>query len=337
MRSIQGFVSRILAGVATICLWAMSALSQPAAQGTTTLHGATQFGDDHVVNKTLLKFEELVREYYGKPVGLALHRNGELGLERDYLAYMSKGSWVDYAIVAPAHLSTFSRAALLLDAPFLFRGLDHWSQALDADVLKPIADEVAQNADVMIIGYAGGSTRNVFADKPVRDLAGMKGLKIRVPGAPIWSKAFSAVGMSPTVIAANAINKAIQGNLIEAGENDISAIETLKLHELGPNLVLTEHAITIRPIIFSAKTFRALPADLQAAIVKAGKEAGAYGRQIEPAEDAARRDVLESVGKLQRILFADRAAMRTLAEPAIAGYAAEIGAGEVYQQINAIK
>jgi TRAP-type C4-dicarboxylate transport system substrate-binding protein len=171
----------------------------------------------------------------------------------------------------------------------------------------------------------------------VRDLVEMKGLKIRVPGAPIWSRAFAAVGMAPIVIPVNEINKATRDNVIEAGENDVAVIEAMKLYEAGSNLSLTEHAIAIRPICFSAKTFRALPADLQTAILKAGKEAGAYGRQIEPAADAARRDALEQAGKLKRILFADRAAMRKLAEPVIAAYAREIGAGEVYEQINAIK
>ena len=51
---------------------------------------------------------------------------------------------------------------------------------------------------------------------------------------------------------------------------------------------MTQHAITIRPICFSGKTFAKLPADLQAAILKAGKEAGAYGRQIESGEDTAK-------------------------------------------------
>ena len=49
---------------------------------------------------------------------------------------------------------------------------------------------------------------------------------------------------------------------------------------------MTQHAITIRPICFSGKTFKKLPPDLQAAILKAGKEAGAYGRQIESSEDS---------------------------------------------------
>ena len=92
-------------------------------------------------------------------------------------------------------MSTFSKAAPFIDAPFLFRDLAHWNKVLDADVLKPVADEIAAKADVMLIGYAGGGTRNIFVNHPVRNLAEMKNLKVRVQGAPIWSKTFSAIGM----------------------------------------------------------------------------------------------------------------------------------------------
>ena len=52
---------------------------------------------------------------------------------------------------------------------------------------------------------------------------------------------------------------------------------------------------------FSGKTFKTLPPDLQAAILKAGKEAGAYGRQLESREDAAKLDALEKAGKLKTL------------------------------------
>ena len=139
----------------------------------------------------------------------------------------------------------------------------------------------------MLIGFAGGGTRNIFANKPVRNLAEMKGLKVRVQGAPIWSKTFAAVGMSPTVIAYDEIYNAIQNGVIQAGENEAAGVEAMKFYEVGPNLNMTQHAITIRPICFSGKTFKKLPPDLQAAILKAGKEAGIYGRQIESSEDSA--------------------------------------------------
>jgi TRAP-type transport system periplasmic protein len=329
---------RFLAAIAAFCLAAVVTISPPArAQGTVTLHGAVQFNDDHAFNKALLRFEELVKQYYGKPINFVLHRNSELGLEKDYFAYMNQGISVDYGIVSPAHMSTFSKAAPFIDAPFLFRDLDHWNKVLDADVLKPVADEIAQKAEVMLIGYAGGGTRNIFVNKPVRNLAEMKGLKVRVQGAPIWSKTFSAVGMSPTVIAYNEIYNAIQNNVIHAGENEAAGVEVMKFYEVGPHLSMTEHAITIRPICFSVKTFKKLPADLQAAIVKAGKEAGAYGRQIESSEDTAKLDALEKAGKLKRVPFTDRAEMKKLADPVMAAYAKEIGADEIFAKINAIK
>ena len=304
---------------------------------TITLHGAVQFADDHAFNKALLKFEELVKKYYGKPVSFVLHRNSELGLEKDYFAYMNQGKAVDYGIVSPAHMSTFSKAAPFIDAPFLFRDLNHWNKVLDADVLKPVADEVAAKAEVMLIGYAGGGTRNIFVTKPVRNLQEMKGLKVRVQGAPIWSKTFAAIGMAPTVIAYNEIYNAIQNGVISAGENEAAGVEAMKFYEVGPNLSMTQHAITIRPICFSGKTFARLDKDLQAAVLKAGKEAGAYGRQVESSEDEQKLIALEKAGKLKRIPFTDRAQMKALADPVMLEYAKEIGAEKIYQQINAIK
>ncbi|MBL8378422.1 MAG: TRAP transporter substrate-binding protein [Burkholderiales bacterium] len=307
------------------------------AQAPITLQGAVQFNDDHAFNKALLKFEELVKKYYGKPINFTLHRNSSLGLEKDYFAYMNQGKAVDYAIVSPAHMSTFAKAAPFIDAPFLFRDLDHWNKVLDQDVLKPVADEVAQKGEVMLIGYAGGGVRNIFANKPARNLAELKGLKVRVQGAPIWSRTFSAIGMAPTVIAYNEVYNAIQNRVIEAGENEAAGVEAMKFHEVAPHINLTRHAITIRPVCFSSKTFAKLPKDLQDAVLRAGKEAGAHGREIESSEDQKKLDALEKAGRLKQVPFADRAAMQRLVEPVMAAYAKEIGAEAIYARINAIK
>ncbi len=255
----------------------------------------------------------------------------------DLLRTRRQGKAVDYAVVSPAHMSTFSKAAPFIDAPFLFRDLAHWNKVLDADTFKPIADEIAQRADVMLIGYAGGGVRNIFSNKPASNLNDIKALKVRVQGAPIWSRAFTAVGMAPTVIAYNEVYNAIQNGVISAGENEAAGVEQMKFNEVAPNLLMTQHAITIRPLCFSGKTFKTLPPDLQRAIVRAGKEAGAYGRQIESSEDGAKLDAMEKAGKLKRIAFADRAKMKALVDPVIAAYAKEIGAEAIYTKINGTK
>src|SRR5881392_1569841 len=138
---------RVSLRLIAVCVAAVALTAN--AQQPITLHGAVQFNDDHAFNRALIRFEELVKKYYGKSINFTLHKNSELGLEKQYFEYMAQGKAVDYGIVSPAHMSTFSKAAPFIDAPFLFRDLDHWNKVLDADILKPIADEVSKNAEVM--------------------------------------------------------------------------------------------------------------------------------------------------------------------------------------------
>ena len=298
-----------------------------------TLNGASQFNDEHPYTMAMARFAELIKKYYDQPVNFVIHKNSALGLEKQYVEYMSAGRAVDFAVASPAHMSTFSKAAPFIDAPFLFRDLAHWKKVLDADLFKPIADDIAKRAGVMLIGYGGGGVRNIFANKVVSNLAEMKGLKVRVQGAPIWSKTFAATGMAPTVIAYSEVYNAIQNRVIEAGENEAAGVEQMKFYEVAPNLSMTQHAITIRPLCFSVKTFQKLPKGLQDAVVRAGKEAGAYGGALESGSDGKRLDTMEAAGRLKRIAFADRAQMKKMVDPVMAAYAKEIDASVVHEKI----
>jgi TRAP-type transport system periplasmic protein len=329
--------SPVRAAICCLALVALAVSFAATAQSPITLHGAVQFNDDHPFNRTLLKFEELTRKYYAKPVNFVLHRNSELGLEKDYFAYMNQGISVDYALVSPAHMSTFARTAPLLDMPFLFRDLGHWNKVLDSDAFQPIVDEVAKKADVMIIGYAGGGTRNIIANKPVRNIAELKGLSMRVMGAPVQTQMFSAIGAKPSVIAYNEVYNAIQTGVIQGAENEAAGLDAMKFYEVGPNISLTQHAITVRPICFSGKTFKKLPPDLRDAILKAGKEAGRFGRDTESQGDSKLLAKLEKEGKLKTYAFTERARLLELAEPVKQSYAKEIDATTILNKVNAIK
>lgn len=315
----------------------LTLLISACSEKTITLHGAVQFADAHPYNQTLLKFEELTKQYYGKPVEFVLHRNSELGLEKDYFAYMSQGISVDYAVVSPSHMSTFAKSAPLMDMPFLFRDFDHWRKVLDAGVLEPISEQVKERADVMIIGYGGGGVRNLIVNKPVRNMAELKNLKMRVMGAPIQTKTFQAVGAAPTVIAYAEVYNAIQTGVIEAAENEALGIEQMKFYEVGPYIAMTAHAITVRPLCFSGKTFRRLPEDLQAAILRAGKEAAEFGREMESAADRSRLERMAQEGKLEMVPFADRDKLLELTEPVRIEYAKEVGAEGILERINGLK
>jgi len=322
----------ILGGAITI------PLAAPALAQTITLRGASQFDDNHSYNQTMLKFAEAVQKYYGKPVNFVLHRNRELGLEKDYFSYMSQGISVDYAVFAPSHAATFSKAATLMDMPFLFRDVDHWNKILSTgEAFAPTAEDVLKKADVMLIGYAGGGVRNIVSNKPVRNMAELKGLNIRVMGAPIQTRMFQAITAAPTVIAYDEVYNAIQTNVINAGENEAPGWYQMKWHEVAKYICLTQHAITIRPLGFSGKSFRKLPKDLQEAILKAGKDGAAWGRQYERKEDDRILETLKNEKKVDVVQFTERGKLLELAAPVKAAFAKEIEAEKILVAVDAVK
>jgi len=84
----------------------------------------------------------------------------------------------------------------------------------------------------------------------------------------------------------------------------------------------------------SGKTFRKLPADLQAIVLKAGKEAGDYGREVESSEDALKLEQMKVAGQIEVHDFADRAKLLDLVTPVQDAYAAELGAEALLQAIR---
>jgi TRAP-type C4-dicarboxylate transport system substrate-binding protein len=251
---------------------------------------------------------------------------------------MSQGLSVDYAVVAPSHMATFSKMATLMDMPFLFRDIDHWSKTLaTGETLAPIAEDTLKKSDVMLIGYAGGGVRNIVGKKPVRNMAELKNFSIRVMGAPIQTRMFQAITAAPTVIAYDEVYNAVQTGVIMAGENESPGWSQMKWHEVAPEISLTQHAITIRPLCFSGKVFRKLPKELQDAIIKAGKDGAAHGRKWERDADDKIMEKMKAEGKIRIHPFTERAKLLELAAPVKGDFAKEIGAEKVLASISAVK
>ncbi len=334
----HSIVSKLLRPALAVAFTGLTFVSAAQADKI-TLHGASQFDEKHAFTRLMRKFEQLVKLNYGgeHEIEFVMHLNSELGLEKDYVAYMNQGLSVDYAVVSPSHMSTFSKLATVLDPPMLYRDAGHWSKVLSSDVLQPVVDDIYKRADIQILGYGGGGVRHLIVNKPVSNMAEIKNVPIRVMGAPIQTKLFNAFGMSPNVIAYSEVYNAIQTGVIDAAENEAAGIRQMKFYEVGPNISLTAHSITVRPLAFSGKTLRRLPEDLQAAIIQAGKDAGTYGRVTELTEGSGIMAEMEAQGKLKTVNFTERAKLIASAKPVLKEYFKDLGQSALYDAIQAVK
>ncbi|WP_424987514.1 TRAP transporter substrate-binding protein [Microbulbifer sp. S227A] len=318
-------LTRTLALAAGICA---TSLTAGYAQDV-TLRGASMFDDAHAFTKTMVKFAELVDEYYDGDVEFDLRLNGELGVEKDYVNFLQQGVAIDYTIIAPSNMAKFAPAIPLMDMPFLFRDLDHWNTVLSSDAFAPLEEQLAENADIMVIGYTGGGVRNLVSSEPIGNMDELTGHKMRVMGAPIQAQIFSALNAAPSAIAYNEVYNAIQSGVIAGFENEAASIQNLKFYEVAPHVTLTKHTITVRPIVMSGKTYRKLPEDLQAAVLKAGAEAGAYGRELESREDAQKLQEMVDAGQVQVQEFDGREKLLEMVVPVQDAFAADIEATDL--------
>ncbi|ETX10266.1 C4-dicarboxylate ABC transporter substrate-binding protein [Marinomonas ushuaiensis DSM 15871] len=317
---------------ATLVSAAFVALATPAT--AQTLRGASMFDDNHTFTKTMVKFGDLVEQYYKGDVEFDLRLNGEFGVEKDYVTFLNQGVAIDYTILAPSNMARFAPSIPLMDMPFLFRDLDHWNTVLSSNVMAPLEQELSDKADIVIVGYAGGGTRNLISSKKISNMDELAGHKMRVMGAPIQAQVFNAIGAAPSAISYNEVYNAIQTGVVSGLENEAASIQNLKFYEVAPHITKTAHTITVRPIVFSGKSFRKLPADLQTAIMKAGKEAGAYGRELESREDAIKLKQMADAGQIKVSEFANREKLLVMVKPVQDKFAASIGATELLEAIR---
>ena len=328
-QKIRNILKTTAVGVTLVALTTASAVVN--AQ---TLRGASMFDDKHAFTKTLNKFGDLVEQYYDGDVEFDLRLNGELGVEKDYVTFLNQGVAIDYTILAPSNMARFAPSIPLMDMPFLFRDLDHWNTVLSSNTLAPLEQELSDKADIVIVGYAGGGTRNLISNKQISNMQELEDHKMRVMGAPIQAQIFDAIGAAPSAIAYNEVYNAIQTGVVSGLENEAASIQNLKFYEVAPHVTLSKHTITVRPIVFSGKSFRKLPQDLQAAILKAGKEAGQFGRELESREDGMKLQQMADAGQIQVSDFEGREQLLDIVKPVQDKFAASINATELLEAIR---
>ena len=143
-------------------------------------------------------------------------------------------------------------------APYMFRDFDHWKRYSTSPLFAQLADgyQKAGGNKVVAITYYG--ERHVTSNKPINKPEDMKGLKIRVPDAPLYTMFPRAVGANPTPIAFAEVYLALQNGTVDAQENPLPTIDAKKFYEVQKYIVLTGHITDALLTIVSGTTWNKL-------------------------------------------------------------------------------
>ena len=127
-------------------------------------------------------------------------------------------------------------------APFMLRDFNHWKAFSTSPLFTDLAEGYRQKSGghkVLAITYYG--ERQVTSNRAITKPEDMKGLKIRVPDAPLYTMFPRAVGANPTPIAFAEVYLALQNGTVDAQENPLPTIDAKKFYEVQRYIVLTGH------------------------------------------------------------------------------------------------
>ncbi|MEJ8810325.1 TRAP transporter substrate-binding protein [Variovorax ureilyticus] len=255
-----------LAGAAALPL--IAALPRRAHAAEFTYKLATGQDPSHPVNKRAQEAIERIKEATKGRLEIRLFPANQLGSDTDLLAQVRNGG-VEFFNQASSVLSTLVPAAGIVNTGFAFTDYDQVWKAMDGPLGKYVRGQIEKvGLLTMSKPWDNGFRQITTSTKPINTPDDLKGLKLRVPSAPMLSTLFTALGASPTPINFNEVYSALQTKLVEGQENPLAIIATARLYEVQKYCSLTNHVWDAYWILGNRKAVDRLPKDIQEIVLR---------------------------------------------------------------------
>jgi tripartite ATP-independent transporter DctP family solute receptor len=224
----------LLAGVAAFALHADPAAAQRALKFAHVYETSEAYHD-----AALWAAEEIAARTDGRYT-MEVFPASSLGKETDINQGLTLGT-VDIIYTGMNFAGRSFEPLTIASAPYMFRDVDHWVAYTQSDLWDEMKAgyEDATGHHVSAVLYYG--ERHVTSKTPINTPEDMRGMKIRVPDAPLYVLFPNAVGANPTPIAFAEVYLALQQGTVDAQENPLPTIEAKKFYEPNPVINLTGH------------------------------------------------------------------------------------------------
>jgi tripartite ATP-independent transporter DctP family solute receptor len=238
---------------------------------------------------------QLVKERTQGKHGVRVYPSGALGTEKDNIEQLRIGG-LDMMRINVGPLNSVVPETIVTVLPFIFRSTEHMRKVLDG----PIGDEILASMEAQgLVGlafYDSGSRSFYTTKKPIKTLADMKGLKIRVQQSDIFVSMIEALGANPTPMPYGEVYTALKTGIVDAAENNWPSYESSRHFEAAKFYNQSEHSLAPEVLVFSKKVWDTLSKEEQATLRKAAKDSVPHMRKLWDEREVKSRKVVEAAG-----------------------------------------
>jgi tripartite ATP-independent transporter DctP family solute receptor len=171
----------------------------------------------------------------------------------------------------------------VFNLPFMFRDTPHMEKVIDGPIGDEMLKKLSDHPTAGLIGlcWMNAGTRNVYNSKrPVKSMADLKGLKIRMMGNPLFVDTMNALGGNGVSMGFDQLINALQTGVVDGAENNYPSYANGQHYRYAKYYSLTEHLMIPEILVFSKKIWGTLSAEDRALIAKLSKEAQQEQRKL---------------------------------------------------------
>jgi len=278
-------------------------------------------------------FKKIAEERTKGRVKVEVYPNSQLYKDKEEMEMLQIGA---VQMLAPS-LAKFAPLGLkefeVFDLPFIFNDYKDLHKVTQGPVGAKLLNKL-ESKGLMGLAYWDNGFKVMSANKPLKNVNDMKGLKMRIQSSKVLDSQMRSVGAIPQVMAFSEVYQALQTGVVDGTENPPSNLYTQKMHEVQKYVTMSNHGYLGYAVLVNKKFWMGLPADIRTILEGAMKDATKYANDIAKKDnDKAMAEVKKS-GKSQIITLtaAERKAWMKAMDKAHKDNAARIG-NDIVQEV----
>ncbi|MDH5339317.1 MAG: TRAP transporter substrate-binding protein [Rubrivivax sp.] len=298
---------------------------------------AGNFTDKHSSSIAIEQFKKDVEAATGGKLVIEIFPNMQLGGAGENVSQTRAGT-INATWVGMAFLSRTVPELEAVSLPFLFPNREVAYKVMDGPVGDLIDKKLAEKGFISL-GYMELGLRQVTNSvRPIKTMADLKGLKIRLQPNETHLATFRALGANPQAMDIREVYSALEQKVLDGQENPYNLILDSRFFEVQKYLSNTGHFFDFISVVANRKKFEALPPEFQKAIRTAMDNAVATQRVAAAKADTDALAELQKKGmQYDAMPQSEREAMRNATSGVVDDIKKRVGADLVDQVLAAVK
>ena len=234
--------------------------------------------EDYPTVQALRFMGHRIAERSGGRHEIKVFHSRQLGEEKETLEQTRAGA-IDLNRTNVALIGNAVPSMNVLALPFLFRSIEHMQKVLDGPIGTEILDSFEPYGFVGLTFYDSGARSIYNKVRPVRSLADLKGLRIRVQQSELMNEMMRALGAIPVELPYGQVLTGLATGLIDGAENNWPSFVTTNHYRHAGYYTLTEHTMSPEVLVMSLKAWQTLSPEDRKIFREEARRSGQFMRE----------------------------------------------------------